>query len=282
MPWFDAADPGGPVPGVAIYYEVEGNGPPIVLLHGYALNGNMWDRQKPIFAKTHRVVTLDLRGFGDSSCGKRWSGSAMAEDVCGLIRTLGLGDVTILGFSMSGPVAVRLALEMPEIIAKLILVSSILPSAGRPKARSESEIQQRELDILRLRGVKAWAEAMGLRDGPLVGNMFKRNPDIIPLWEAMLARHHADFLLCMMESRLNTESSAGSKGPIDWRSRLPEIRQPTLVVAGAQDSRFLDASRRLAEAIPNARLEIISGAGHMVNLEELDEFNRVVANFLKQ
>ena len=267
MPYFDAID-------AAIYYEVEGDGFPIVLLHGYALNGHMWNLQKSVFAKTHRVVTIDLRGFGDSSCGKRWSGAAMAEDVAGLIRSLGLKDVTILGFSMSGPVAVRLALEMPEIITRLIQVSSILPSAGRPRARSESDIQQRELDILRLRGVKAWAEAMGLRDGPLVGNMFERNPEIIPLWEAMLARHHADFLLCMMESRLNTES------PVDWRSRLPEIKQPTLVIAGAQDSRFLDASRRLAQDIPDACLEIISGAGHMVNLEEPGKFNEVVLDFL--
>jgi pimeloyl-ACP methyl ester carboxylesterase len=170
---------------------------------------------------------------------------------------------------MSGPVAVRLALEMPETITKLILVSSMLPSAGRPKARSESEVQRRELDILRLRGVEAWADAMGLRDGPLVGNMFKRNPDVIPLWEEMLSRHHPDFLLCMLEARASTES------PVDWRSRLPEIRQPTLVIAGAQDTRFLDASRHLTAAIPNARLEIISAAGHMINLEEVEKFNEV-------
>jgi pimeloyl-ACP methyl ester carboxylesterase len=198
----------------------------------------------------------------------------MAEDICGLIRSLDLKDVALLGFSMSGPVAVRLALEMPEIIAKLILVSSILPSAGRPKAESESKLQQKERDILRLRGVKAWADYMGLRNGPLVGNMFKRNPEMVPLWEAMLARHHADFLLCMLESRMNTES------PVDWRSRLPEIKQPTLVIAGAQDARFIDASRRLAEMIPNARLEIISGAGHIVNLEEPERFNEIVSGFL--
>jgi pimeloyl-ACP methyl ester carboxylesterase len=267
MPYFDAPD-------AAIYYEVTGDGPPLVLLHGYALNHVMWNLQKPVFAKTHKVIAVDLRGFGDSSCGQRWSGSVMAEDVAGLIKSLNLANVTIVGLSMSGPVAVRLALEMPEIVTRLILASSILPSAGRPKARSESEIQQRELDLLKLRGPKAWAEAMGLCDGPLVGNMFKRNPDIVPLWEKMLSRHRADFLLCMLESRLNTES------PVNWRARLPEIAQPTLVVTGAQDARFIDAARHLAEAIPNARLEIISGAGHMVNLEEVEKFNGIVMDFL--
>jgi len=276
MPYYDAAD-------AAIYFEVfpdpersrrDDEGPPLVLLHGYALNSCMWDLQKPVFSKTRNVITVDLRGFGDSSCGKRWSGAVMAEDVAGLIRSMDLNNVTLLGFSMSGPVAVRLALEMPGAISKLILVSSILPSSGRPKAKSEMKIQQKEFDILRLRGIRAWAEFMGLRDGPFVDNMFKRNSEITPLWDAMLARHHVDFLLRMMESRMNTESS------VDWRSRLPEITQPTLVIAGAKDSRFLDASRRLAEAIPNARLEIISGAGHMVNLEDVKRFNEVVLGFL--
>jgi pimeloyl-ACP methyl ester carboxylesterase len=115
---------------------------------------------------------------------------------------------------------------------------------------------------------------MGLREGPLVGQLFKRNPEIVPLWEKMLSRHHADFLLCMLAARLNTES------PVDWRARLPEITQPTLVIAGAEDKRFLDASRRLADAIPNARLEIIPNAGHMVNLEEPGRFNEVVMGFL--
>ncbi len=268
MSFYDAND-------AAIYYEIEGDGPPLVLLHGYALNSAMWEFQKSVLAKSHKVITVDLRGFGRSSCGKGWSGSIMAEDIIGLIRSLNLADVAILGFSMSGPVAFRIAYEMPDVVTKLIMVSSILPSSGRPTAKKETELQQEELNILRLRGVDAWAEEIGLLSGPLVDNIFKRNPESRPLWQRMISHHNPDYLLCMMAARQTTLSTE------NWRAKLNKIKQPTLIIGGAQDSQFLDSARYLHRNINNSNLEIISGAGHMVNLEAAEEFDRVISVFLK-
>ncbi len=268
MPFYDAED-------TAIYYETAGDGPPLVLLHGYALNSAIWEFQKSVLAKSHKVIAVDLRGFGRSSCGKSWSGSIMAEDIIGMIKSLDLTNVAILGFSMSGPVAFRIAYEMRDIVTRLIMVSSILPSSGRPKAQKETELQQKELNILRLRGVKEWGEQMGLLSGPLVDNIFKRNPESRPLWERMIARHNPDYLLCMMTARQTKPSS------LNWRAKLNEIKQPTLIVAGAQDSQFLDSARCLHRNITNSELEIISGAGHMVNLEAPQEFDRVISVFLR-
>ncbi len=268
MPFYDAED-------AVIYYEITGDGPPLVLLHGYALNSTMWEFQKSVLAKSHKVIAVDLRGFGQSSCGKSWSGSIMAEDIIGIIESLDPGEVTILGFSMSGPVAFRIAYEMPDIVTRLIMVSSILPSSGRPKAQKETELQQQELNILRLRGVNAWAEEIGLLSGPLVDNIFKRNPESRPVWERMIARHNPDYLLCMMTARQATPSTE------NWRARLNEIKQPTLIVAGAQDSQLLDAAHYLNRDITNSELVIISGAAHMVNLEAPEEFNKVISVFLK-
>lgn len=268
MPFYDADD-------AAIYYEIDGEGPPLILLHGYALNSAMWELQKPVFSRTHAVFTVDLRGFGQSSCGTGWSGSIMAEDAIGMIKSLHLTDVAILGFSMSGPVAFRIAYGMPDVVTKLIMVSSILPSSGRPKAKKETDLQQEELNILRLRGVNAWAEEIGLLDGPLVDNIFKRNPESRPLWERMISRHNPDYLLCMMTARQATPSS------VNWRARLSENKQPTLIMAGAQDSQLSDSARYLHRNIANSKLEIISGAAHMMNLETPEEFSRVVMDFLK-
>jgi len=268
MPFFDFDD-------AAIYYEIIGDGPPLVLLHGYALNGIMWEPQRPVFARTNTVITIDLRGFGKSSCGKEWSGSIMAGDVRGLMESLDLSDVSILGFSMSGPVAFRVALEMPKTVARLIMVSSILPSSGRPKARKETELQRKELDILRLRGPRAWAEAMGLWKGPLVDNIFKLNPEARPVWERMIARHNPDYLLRMMNAR------NASSPKTDWRSRLGEIAIPALIVAGALDKSFLDGANYLNRIIPHSGLTVIEGAGHMVNLESPAKFNKALGDFLR-
>ncbi|HBC47520.1 MAG TPA: hypothetical protein DEO84_03390 [candidate division Zixibacteria bacterium] len=259
----------------AIYYEIEGQGiRPLVLLHGYALNGLMWELQRQAFSENYKLITIDLRGFGKSSCGKCWSGADMANDVKGVIETLGLADVAVLGFSMSGPVAVRLACEIPDIVTRLILVSSILPSSGRPKSPGETRLQERELAALEIGGIDAWLESISFRTGPLVEGMFEKNPAILPLWEQIISRHRRDYLLCMLRSRLNTISN------IDWRSRLEKIRQKTLIIAGSNDLKFIDASHHLAGAIPDSKLVIIEEAGHMVNLEAPEEFNRAVLGFL--
>jgi pimeloyl-ACP methyl ester carboxylesterase len=267
MPFFDADD-------AAIYYEIEGDGPPLVLLHGYALNGRMWEYQAPVFSKSHEVITVDLRGFGKSSCGKAWSGAIMAGDIIGLMSSLNLKNIAVLGFSMGGPVAVRIAYLLPEVVIKLILESSILPSRGLPKTKEEERRNGKELEILKSRGVDGWAESMSMWRGQLVGDMLKDNPELESMWRKLISMHDISYLSCMMTARLTTESGT------DWRSRLKKIQQKTLIIAGANDKNFVDASKRLAQDIPNSEMVIIEGAGHMVNLERPEEFNRAVLGFL--
>ncbi|UCC80912.1 MAG: alpha/beta hydrolase [Candidatus Zixiibacteriota bacterium] len=267
MPFYDAGD-------AAIFYEIHGNGPPLILLHGYALNSVMWELNVPVLSGHFKVITVDLRGFGQSSCGKEWSGSAMADDVIGLIRELELEDVTVTGFSLSGGSAVRTAYELPYVVIKMVLVSSILPSRGKPRPKKEEEYQAKEESILRLRGVEAWADAIGLRKGKLVDNIFKRNPDARPVWDKIIARHNPDYLLQMMQARKTSQSL------IDWRSKLKDIKQKTLLVFGAQDKQFIDGAYHLDMAMPDTRLIIIKGAGHMVNLEKPEEFNNKIIEFL--
>lgn len=267
MSFFDTGD-------TAIYYEILGVGEPLVLLHGYALNGLIWEFQKPVLSENYRLIVVDLRGFGASSCGKNWSDTDMVEDVAALINHLGLKNCAVLGFSMSGPVAFRLTLELPNRVGKLVMVSSILPPVGRARKRTQAQAQTRELEILRLYGVEKWADMIGLRSGLLVDNMFRRNPDINKLWKRMIQRHNHEYLCCMLEARANNFVEE------NWRVKLKEVTQPTLLIAGEQDSSFLNSSKYLHRRIPNSKLEIISGAGHMVNLEAPEELNQALMGFL--
>lgn len=269
MPFYDAGD-------AAIFYEIYGSGPPLIMLHGYGLNSVMWEFQVPTLSKHFRVITVDLRGFGQSSCGKQWSGLAIADDVIGIIKDLKLEDVTVAGFSLGGGSAVRTAYEISGIVTRLILISSILPTRGRPRHKKEEEYQTREMETLKSRGIQEWADKFGLTKGRLVENIFERNPDARPVWDRIIARHNPDYLLQMMEARKNTESN------VDWRSRLKEIKQKTLLIFGAEDKRFIDGAYHLDMAIPDTRLIIIKGAGHMVNLEKPAEFNNKVIEFLKR
>ena len=268
MPFFDAED-------AAIYYEMEGQGRPLMLLHGYGLNGLMWKYQRPEFAKSHNVITIDLRGFGRSSSKNIWSDMVMAKDVMGIIKELKLKDIAILGFSMSGPVAIRIAYLMAKEVKKLILASSILPSRGVHKTIGEKKRDLLELEILKTRGVEGWARSIGMWNGPLLGNLLKGNPDLNALWGKIISTHDLNFLSQMMAGRSATEPD------VDWRLRLKEIKQRTLIIAGALDSNFIAASKRMTHEIPKSELVIIEGAGHMLNLEKPNEFNSIVLGFLK-
>jgi pimeloyl-ACP methyl ester carboxylesterase len=267
MPYYDAGD-------AAIYYEISGEGRPLVLLHGYALNSLMWALQRPLLERKYQLILIDLRGFGQSSCGSRWSSGVLAEDVAGIIGSLDLHDVAILGFSMSGPVAFRIALQNPDRISALVLASAILPSTGAAQSAGAVKSFEKEIEILATEGIEGWVEKTGLRTGPLVDNMFKLNPDIISIWDEILARHNPDFLRAMMAARIKASPRT------NWRERLKEITHPTLVIAGALDTKFLDASRYYQRAISGSNLQIIEHAGHMVNLENPEEFSQALISFL--
>jgi 3-oxoadipate enol-lactonase len=269
VPFYDAGD-------AAIYYEISGKGRPLILLHGYALNSKMWALQKPIFEQNYQLVLIDLRGFGQSSCGDRWSGDVLAGDVAGIIVGLDLHSAAILGFSMGGPIAYRIALQMPERISSLMFASSILPSSGKEQKANQIKSYKREIEILTGEGLEGWIAKTNLRTGPLVENLFKLKPGLIDFWNEILANNNPDYLKAMLNARGQVSSKT------NWRERMAEIVQPTLIIAGALDSRFLDAADYLHRNISRSKLWIIEDAGHMVNLEKPEEFNQAVIEFLGQ
>ena len=124
MPYFQLSD-------IELYYEQYGSGTNLALLHGFSLNSLMWEPYREFLEDRFQVIAVDLRGFGKSGAGECWSHEVMAEDVWQLLKHLKMEKTAILGFSMSGPAAMRLAIDHPDLVGGLILVSSILPLAGR-------------------------------------------------------------------------------------------------------------------------------------------------------
>jgi pimeloyl-ACP methyl ester carboxylesterase len=114
--------------GVSIHYEVQGQGEPaLVFVHGWAIDSRYWDAQVPEFARTHRVVTLDLAGHGRSGRGRKdWTMAAFAEDVRAVIEALALKKIVLVGHSMSGNVILEVARAMPGRIVGLIPIDTLL------------------------------------------------------------------------------------------------------------------------------------------------------------
>lgn len=258
---------------IELYYEQHGRGPNLVLLHGFSLNSLMWEPHRELLESRFRVTLVDLRGFGKSGVGSRWSHEVMAEDLWQLLNHLEIHKAGLLGFSMSGPTAMRLAIDHPNLVTALILVSTILPLAGgRPNKQGHRETT---LDIATLEreGIEAWAKDTGIFNGVVVGPLFERNPDVEPLWRRIIKRNDAENLARVLKLKMERE-------PLNWRSELGEIKAPTLIVAGERDRSFVDASRNLSRRIPDSRLMVMKDSGHMLTLEHPERFAGVLADFL--
>lgn len=120
-----------PIHGLHLYYEIHGSGEALLLLHGGLGAGLMFSPILPELSKTHRVITVDLQGHGHTAdIDRPLSMDAMAEDLAGLLNYLKIAKTDVMGYSMGGAVGLRLAVQHPEVVNRLVLVSTAFSRDG--------------------------------------------------------------------------------------------------------------------------------------------------------
>jgi len=228
-----------------------GDGPPVVLLHGYPLDGAMWSGVARVLAHRFRVLKPDLPGRGETTAPSEGRLGDYADFVQALLEALP-GAAGLAGFSMGGYVALELARRRPENLRALVLVdtrASADDDAGRAK-RDEA------IATVRSSGVEAIAEAMRPR---LLTARSLANRDLVERVDRIMKRQRPE--------TVEGDLTAMRDRP-DARDRLSEIAIPTLVVVGEEDALTPPAeSEAMASAIPGARLVRIAGAGHLTPME---------------
>lgn len=257
------------VNGVKLYYEVAGAGTPLVLLHAGIADSRMWDDQWEEFARSHRVIRYDMRGFGRTAMVDR--PFAHRHDLYALLQALGVGRVALLGCSMGGATAIDFALEHPDLVATLIPVACL---PGGYQRRGTPPPQWDELSAAEERGDLARVAELEVQiwvDGP-----YRGPGEVAP---AIRDRVRAMNLVALASDEARGEQEQRLAPPaVD---RLHELRAPTLVIVGDQDNPDVAASSDLLAArIPGARKAVIGGAAHLPNMERPAEFNRLVMEFL--
>jgi pimeloyl-ACP methyl ester carboxylesterase len=261
--------------GARLYYEIAGEGPFLVLVHAGIADRRMWDAQFGSLARDFRVLRYDMRGFGKSSMTS--AAFSRRGDLLLVLETLGFTSVHLVGCSMGGGAVIDLALEHPERVAALILVS---PAVGgyaytAPPPASVLELidalKRRDFDRAAEQQVRIWVD--GPKRAP--GAPDKKIRDLVREMSRDALTLQAEFLSdtgFVMEEPMAPPAF----------SRLDQIRVPVLVIAGdCDDDTNMDIARALANKIASAKLSIISGAAHLPNMEKPDEFNRMVLEFLK-
>ena len=260
--------------GQQLYYEIHGDGPPLVLVMGIGYDSSLWTlAQVPALSTRFRVVLVDNRDAGRSSKASHpYRIADMADDLAGLLDALGIAQSHLLGLSMGGMIALEFALRHAERLDRLVITGT-----GAMPARAA-------VDPIR---IWSWVKANDATGEVFGGQQF------VSLFSTSFLRNHqavrdtAD-LLASNPYPMTPQAyqrQADAYGQFDALDRLGAITAPTLVVVGEQDLLTPPwVARELAEAIPGARLEVIRGAGssHVAPIERPDDFNRLVSDFLAE
>lgn len=256
---------------VELYYETHGTGAPLLLVPGFASGAWSWGWQTDAFARDFRVILFDPRGISASTITGESPVTiqAIADDAAALLDALGIDEANVLGISFGGFVAQEFALQHPHRLKKLVLACT---SFGGPNHVLPS------MDVL-----AAFSSTRGLNSPERIRQYMKAGfaPDFVERYPAEVER------LCVLREQNPVPESVylqqlGSATIFNSESAVGKITAETLVVSGDSDTVVpMTNSINLAESIPNSRLEIIQGAGHIVFVEQADKFNSIVAEFLR-
>lgn len=255
------------VNGITIAYEAPGDGAPVMLLTGLGGAGKAWGSHRERFAAEFLTVIPDHRGTGSSTrASDGYTIDEHARDMAGLLRHLDTGPAHLVGSSTGGAIAQVMALDHPDVVRSITLVSSW---AG-PDPFFEREFATRRL-VLETLGGTAYLQASALF--LFAPSFTSRRPDAIDRWIGKVGEGGVDAEI--MTKRIDMVLDH------DQRARLPSVGVPTLVLVGDEDiCTPPHLSRELAELIPDARLELLAG-GHLVYVEDPDTFFDTVARFIR-
>lgn len=257
------------VRGIEMAYDVEGSGPPVLLLHGYPFNRSMWREQVLALRESFRVITPDLRGLGESEAAGDEPAPMieMARDVDALLDHLQVDRVVLGGLSMGGYVALAFVRRFPLRVRALVLADT-RAQADTDEARASREEQARK--ILE-QGMSAIAEDFLKK--VLAPETLTGRPE---------ERERVREMILSTKPEGAAAALRGMAARSDQTSFLPNILAPTLVLVGSEDKLATPEDAELMRReIRGSRLETIEGAGHLSNIERPAQFNSALSEFLR-
>ena len=243
--------------GVNLYYDVHGEGPALLLTHGYSATSQMWRGQIAAFSKHHQLILWDMRGHGASDYPDdpaAYSESATVADMAALLDAVGAEKAIVGGLSLGGYMSLAFHLAHPERVRALLIIDT------GPGYRNDEAREGWNRHALQT-GERYDSEGLGR----LAAGSVEMRTSSHRSAEGLA--HAARGMLTQKDARV--------------MSSLPTVAVPSLVVVGANDTPFLAASDYMAAKIPGARKVVIANAGHAANIDQPQAFNAAVLDFLE-
>jgi len=248
--------------GTQLYVTIHGSGRPVVLLHGGFMDSTMWDTQAAVLAKGFKVIRFDLRGFGRSA--KPKEPYRPTDDIAALLDHLKVRRAAVVGLSMGGGIAIDFALGHPDRVNCLVLAEPGL--SGYQWSKEVMETMNTVMTAAKEQGRDAAIEVF------LGRPVFASAKDKPAAYAAIRGQLLQNFSL------EDNQMLAVRPLAVD---RLPELKIPTLVLVaerGGPDA--LAIATRIKSEVAGAKLVTLRGSGHMMNFEQPEAFNRILAEFL--
>ena len=260
--------------GIKLYYELHGNGEPLVLIPGIGYDRWMWHRMIPGLDDHFQVISIDNRGAGqsDKPAGP-YTAQLLAADIVGMLDDFGIAKAHILGHSMGGFIAQALAIDYPERVDRLILSATNFGGPRHVPITPEAMAVLTDVSgdpIARLRRGIVISCAPGFAEA---------NPEFVAYWVNYRIAHPIDpaGYQAQLAIGLGLLAEAAS-----FEHRLADVTAPTLILFGAHDRVVPQANAALlAASLPDARVEILPDAGHFFPFETPDAASAAVIQFLK-
>jgi 2-succinyl-6-hydroxy-2,4-cyclohexadiene-1-carboxylate synthase len=261
------------VNGVNLNYEVIGQGPVVVFLHGMTGSTQDWINQAAVLSPNYQVVALDMRGHGKSDAPKteaEYSITIFSQDVLALLELLGIKKCCLGGHSIGGIIALQFALSHSDRLAGLVLVDT---SSGQFDEDPKScRLTQKLFEMASSQGLDAAFEH-DAHYNPMKIEIFKKHPNLRELSrKKMLTTSVPGYIY-------------GTRAIAKWQSitpRLSEIRVPTLIYWGDEDAPSAEAAITLEKGIAGSELVTVRGVGHNPHEEAPEVFNQALFKFLER
>jgi pimeloyl-ACP methyl ester carboxylesterase len=251
---------------ISLYYEIIGAGQPLLFLHGLGSSIKDWESQFNFFAKNHQVIAVDLRGHGKSDKPKgHYSVPLFSNDVIQFIQTVIKQPIHLVGHSLGGMVAFQLAIDHPDLLKSLTIINSG-PSVVFPSMVGRVRFLLRLLSV-RLFGMHQISHALA--------KMLFPNPQQSEL--------RTQFIHRWMENDPHAYlNSLHAFHDWDVTTKLSTIQCPTLIMGSDHDYTPIAYKNFYMQLIPNAEFAMINNSYHMANLDQPDQVNHALSNFLKK
>ncbi len=265
--------PKAQVGGVGLYYEEVGRGTPLVFVHEFAGDCWSWQPQVRFFSRRYRTIAFNARGYPPSDVPlepKAYSQQQAADDIKGVLDHLGIERAHVCGLSMGGYATLHFGLSYPERARSLVVAGAGYGSDKGNTHRADSDLVARRLET---EGMASVAEFYGR--GPTRVQFMEKDPTGWQEFRDRLAAGSAAGHALTLRGVQMLRPSV-----YDLGDRMAKLEVPTLVMTGDEDEPCLEPGIYMKRKIMTAGLVVLPKAGHAINLEEPDLFNRAVLDFL--